>query len=230
MRSRMADIVEALRRVPLFQGLDDTAAESLVKLSRIRVLRRREALFHEDDPGSSLYVVLSGLLGVTTLNSDGASTTIGERGPGDHVGDLSLLDGRRRGATVTVLEDAELLILDREDFYSAIEKNPAIARKVIIALTSMLRDATEKGARDRHADVLSRVCATLIEVAQNPLEDERPPMIRMKQHEIAERIGSSRESVNRSLAKLQRMGAIAMQGRTIVIRRDAALRKRAGID
>jgi len=230
MRSRMSELVGVIRRVPLFQELDEDSAEALVRLCRIRTFTRRETVFHEDDAGSSLYIVLSGTIAVSTLNADGVSTHIADRGPGEHVGELSLLDGRRRGATVYVIEDAELLILEREDFFSALGEHPAMVKAVITALTGMLREATGKNGRDRHADVLARVCATLIEAAQNPLDDERPPMIRMKQHEIAERIGSSRESVNRSLAKLQRMGAIAMQGRTIVIRRDAALRKRAGID
>jgi len=104
MRDRISTLKSLLSKVPLFLGLEDGALSALAEACRVRRYRKKETVFHEGDSGHVLYIVISGSVAVTTLNADGENTHIADRGPGEHIGELGLFDGRRRSATVSAIQ------------------------------------------------------------------------------------------------------------------------------
>ena len=115
-------LTSVLRKVPLFSGLDEASLLTLAQHSRRRRFPAGETLFHEGDPGFTLYVIISGRVKVKTVGSAGEIIQIAQRGVGEHFGELSLFDGKPRMADVVTIEPCDLLMLDHSDFVRCVEQ------------------------------------------------------------------------------------------------------------
>jgi len=145
-----ADPVELLSRVSLFSEL---SREELERISRVAVPRSFPAgvrVFHEGDRSDACYLVRSGDLRVTREHSDGRAIALATLGPGDIFGELAMLDGQARSASVETLSDSELLALPAADFRRMLAEHSQISVKLIIALTRRLRETNERVARQGH--------------------------------------------------------------------------------
>src|SRR5947209_5620379 len=136
--------LELLRQTPLFAGLEEGALGALAGRCRHRRFRASESLFHEGDPGQSLYVIISGRLRVETTGPGDQTIHLARRGPGEVVGELSLIDGKPRMADVVTDEPTELLMLDRADFVRCIEESPRMAIGILACLADRLRQAADQ--------------------------------------------------------------------------------------
>lgn len=176
----------------------------------------------EQDEGLSLYILLSGRVSVQRQTVSGRNVLIAERGPGEHFGEMSLLDGRGHSADVLALTDCELLIISRDAFAKTVTDHPSVALSVMRTLSGRLRELTADLTRSRSLDLMGRVCAALLDLAngQGVLED-------ITQKSLAARTGASREAVNRTLQNLQDAGYIAISKRIIRLLDRTALSKRA---
>src|SRR5438093_12600080 len=139
-----ADPIELLSRVPLFSEL---SREDLERISRVAVPRSFPPgvrVFHEGDHSDACFVVRSGDLRVTREHSDGRAIALATLGRGDIFGELAMLDGEARSASVETLSDSELLALPAVDFRRLLAANSRISVKLVIALTRRLRETTER--------------------------------------------------------------------------------------
>ena len=107
---------DALARVQLFAGLDRTALERLASGLRTRRFRRGEVLFHQGDPGDSLFIVTAGAVKILLPSEEGDEAILATVRPGAFFGELALLDGAPRSATAVALEPTETLVLPRDRF------------------------------------------------------------------------------------------------------------------
>jgi CRP-like cAMP-binding protein len=221
------DLLAQLRQVPLFSGLDDETLQPLAACCRRRRFGAKEALFHEDDPGQTLYVVVSGCVSIEKVTESGKTVHIARRGPGEHFGELSLVDDMPRSASVVTDEPCELLMLHQSEFAQCLEKHPAIALNIIRALALRLRQAMDQSVKNETLDVMGRLAAFLLEAAaaqgvNDPAGGKRLP--RLTEQEIADRIGTTRESVNRKLSRLKEIGAVRRSGRSLIVMNRRKLR------
>jgi uncharacterized membrane protein len=131
--------LEALRSVPLFASLDDEAARELRDLLTVKRAPAATELFHHGDRGDSMYLIESGRVRIHLEDSAGQEVTLIELAGGDFFGEMAILDGKARSADATVIEDARLAILAREDFLSFVQHNPDVALKMLSAITNRLR-------------------------------------------------------------------------------------------
>ncbi|MBV9957200.1 MAG: DUF1003 domain-containing protein [Acidobacteria bacterium] len=131
--------LEALRSVPLFASLDDDAARELRDLLTIKRAPAATSLFRHGDRGDSMYLIESGRVRIHLEDSAGQEVTLIELAGGDFFGEMAILDGKPRSADATVIEDATLAILVREDFLSFVQRNPDVALKMLSAITNRLR-------------------------------------------------------------------------------------------
>ena len=120
-------ITDTLAAIPLFAGLRQPELEALAQRMRPRRYKENEALFHRDDPGAAMYIILSGRVKIHNEGADGTDIIIVVFKSGDFFGELSLLDGSERSADATTMEPTELLMLTRGDLEATIERNPQIA-------------------------------------------------------------------------------------------------------
>ena len=169
-------------------------------------------MFHEGDNSDACYIVRSGDLRVTREHSDGRAIALATLSGGDIFGELAMLDGGARSASVETLADSELLALPAGDVRRLLAEHPAIAVKLIVALVRRLRETNERVARQSFQTVPSRVAGVLAQlIAEEAIPEDREGItVRMTQADLAQLAGTSRESVSRFLATLERAGVVSV--------------------
>lgn len=212
---------ELLGRVPLFAELSTEELEQVASVAIPRSFPRGVRVFHEGDDSDACYVVRSGDLRVTREHSDGRAIALATLGPGEIVGELAMLDGEVRSASVEALTDVELLAIAARDMRALLERNPEITAKLVVALTRRVRETNERVARQSFQTVPSRVAGVLSQLASEAGSDgagRDGVTIRMNQADLAQLAGTSRESVSRFLAVLERAGVVRVgRGRVTVL-------------
>jgi len=214
---------EFLKSVPLFSRLGEASLDAVLRLTRRRKFRKDEVIFHEKEPGDSLFVILHGRVKVAIFGDDGKEVTLSILSEGDFFGEMSLLDQEPRSATIVAEEDCELLSLQRDDFTRAIEQDPGMSASLIQVLAARLRKANHQISTLALLDVYGRVARVIQEMAEEEgkrLKDGRVVVRRPTHMDIAHRIGSSRETVTRMMRDLEENGHIETQGREIFLRPD----------
>jgi len=215
MSSSSEDTIALLHRVPVFSTLSPEELEHVAQVAMPRRFQAGEIVFKEGDEGSTCYVVRSGRARAVREHPDGRSITLAHFGPGDIFGEMAMLDGDRRSATVESIDETDAVAILSADMHRLLREYPDISVKLIAALGRRLRDTNERLARQSFQTVQSRVAAVLAELvasAREERETEGDVVITSTQAELARLAGSSRESASRSLAVLERAGIIS-QGR-----------------
>lgn len=135
--------LEALRSVPLFASLDDNAAIELRRLLTAQNISRGTRLFHKGDSGDALYLIERGRVRISIQDKEGKEVILAELAQGDFFGEMALIDGRKRSADASVIENAQFAVLSRADFLTFIRANPDVALGMLGALTDRLRRTDE---------------------------------------------------------------------------------------
>jgi CRP/FNR family cyclic AMP-dependent transcriptional regulator len=215
-------ITQTLRAVPLFAHLGEEELRRLAAAVRERSYPKQSIIVFEDDPGDALYIVVDGQVKVVLIGEDGREVILSVLHEGDFFGEMSLIDDEPRSAHVIAMEDARLLVLRREDFQRALEETPRIALGLLRALSRRLRRADDKIGALVLLDVLGRVARVLLELG----EEGGDGVIRQRltHHTIAQMIGSTRETVSRTMRELADRGMIEVTRAGIRIADKAALR------
>lgn len=131
--------LEALRSVPLFSSLDDDSAKELRELLQEKRVTGNTRLFNAGEKGDAMYLIQSGRVRISIRDEDGHNLILAELAQGDFFGEMSIIDGRQRSADASVIEDAMLAVLSREDFLSFVRTNPDVPLKMLSALSERLR-------------------------------------------------------------------------------------------
>jgi CRP/FNR family cyclic AMP-dependent transcriptional regulator len=212
--------LELLRRVPLFAELSGAELQRIADVAVPRSFPAGVRVFHEGDSSDACYIVRSGDLRVTREHSDGRAIALATLASGDIFGELAMLDGGTRSASVETLAESELLALPASDVRRLLAERSEIAVKLIVALVRRLRETNERVARQSFQTVPSRVAGVLSQlIAEESLPEDREGItVRMTQADLAQLAGTSRESVSRFLATLERAGVVRVgRGRVTII-------------
>lgn len=223
----MAQTADFLSTIPLFSGLPADELARFADLVRDRSYPKGSVILFQDDPGDSLFVVRLGRVKVVLIGEDGREVILGVLEPGAHFGELALIDDQPRSAHVIAMEDAQLLVLRREDFRRRVEANPSVAWALLTELSRRLRRADEKIGGLVLLDVPGRIARLLLDMAA---EGGGVTIDKLLTHQtIAQMIGASRETVSRAMKEFQEAGLITVDKRRISIGNKDALDKRAQV-
>jgi CRP-like cAMP-binding protein len=217
------DEQELLRSVPIFSELTEADFSSLAKVANRRRYPKDSVVFFENEQGDFFFMILEGRIKVTILGDDGREVILSLLGSGDFFGEMALLDNEPRSATAIAVEDSELLSLHRNDFQSVLSDNRSIMVGLIKVLTARLRRANHQISTLALLDVYGRVARVIVDMAREEgrrLKDGRIAFRRATHQEIANRIGTTRETVTRMLKDLERQGMIHIEGREIIVQPD----------
>ena len=226
-RRVIAQTADFLASVPLFRGLDRDELAKFGELVRERSYPKGSVILFQDDPGDSLFLVRTGRVKVVLIGEDGREVILGVLEPGAHFGELALIDDQPRSAHVIAMEDAQLLILRREDFRRRVDANPSVAWALLCELSRRLRRADEKIGGLVLLDVPGRIARLLLDLSE---EGGGPAIEKLLTHQtIAQMIGASRETVSRSMKEFQESGLIRVERRRIAVANREALEKRAQV-
>ena len=139
----MSADIEMLGEVPLFALLDQKERKTLAKLLDARHFDKGDTIFSYGDAGDALYLIRQGRVEVFVENTEGHKIILAENEPGDLFGEISLLDGGARTATVVAVEDTEVLTLDREHLLRFITQHPHAALDLLTVMGRRLRNTDE---------------------------------------------------------------------------------------
>jgi CRP-like cAMP-binding protein len=217
------DEKEVLRSVPIFSELSEEDITSLARLALRKRYPKDTVVFFENEEGDFFFTILEGRIKVTILGDDGREVILSVLGPGDFFGEMALLDNEPRSATAIAVEESELLSLHRNDFQSVLNDNRSITSALIRVLSARLRRANHQISTLALLDVYGRVARVIVDMAREEgkrLRDGRIAFRRATHQEIANRIGTTRETVTRMLKDLERQGLIHVEGKEIIVQPD----------
>lgn len=193
---------EVLKGIPLFQGMSDRELDMLLALTTTKKLKKRAYLFRKGDPGNALFAVLEGRLKATGEGRDGKEMVFSVMDPGEVIGEIALLDQEPRSATVQAVEDVTLLTLHRRDLLPFLERNPKAAIKLAAVLAKRIRNLTELAEDTVFLGLPSRLAKKLLSLADRYGKQTPEGLkidLKLPQHELGELVGTSRESINKTL-------------------------------
>ena len=136
------DRTEFLRQV--FPGVTDSWASYMASTAHWRTYPAGAVICREGDHGDTFFIIESGTVEISKQLDGDSSRILGREGAGEFFGELALVQGVPRAATVTAIEDTELLEISKEDFSRYIDHNPAMAAAIMRAVAARLRDADQR--------------------------------------------------------------------------------------
>lgn len=205
-----------LRNVPLFAGLDEAELEKLSKVSLRKRAERGVFVVRAGESTDSLYILLTGRAKVTNTDEDGREIILAWLGPGEFFGEMGLIDGSPRSASVIASEPCELLCLSKEAFQRCMQDNFQVAQKLMQILVRRLREADRKIESLALLDVYGRVARLLLDMSEEE-EGRRVVRKKMSKQDMARMIGASREMVSKVMRDLELSGYIAVEADCLVI-------------
>jgi CRP/FNR family transcriptional regulator, cyclic AMP receptor protein len=215
-----------LARVPLFERLSAVELGKLESLTRRQRFRADTAVFFQDDPSDSLYVVLSGSAKVFRTSEDGRDRILTTLRTGDSFGELAMIEGRPRSATVQTLEDTELLCLFRRDFQRFAGEHPDVLYKLLQSMCERVRRIDEDILDLSFKDVPYRLLRLLSQLLSRHGEsgpDGWRLAMPLSLRDLASMVGANEETVGRLLDRYEREGLVRRQGESWVIPDQGAL-------
>jgi CRP/FNR family cyclic AMP-dependent transcriptional regulator len=204
--------------LPADDRLPKPLLDAIAERGGKRTFPAQAILINEGDTTDSLYIVLSGRLKVYASSDDGREVVLAEHGPGEYLGELSL-DGAKRSVSVKALEPTTCGIVQGADLRQFLAEHPDFALHITLKLIRMVRRLTEQVKSLALQDVYGRMARLLTEMS-DPVGDERIVRNKMTQQDIADRVGSSREMVNRVMKELTAGGYVSLRdGRHVIHRK-----------
>ncbi|MBV9440880.1 MAG: Crp/Fnr family transcriptional regulator [Candidatus Eremiobacteraeota bacterium] len=209
-----------LRRIPLFADFDAVHLEHLRSVVRPVRFPKHGVILREGEPGDAFYLIASGSVAVVRKAPDGRETILSILKEGEFFGEMSLFDEGARSASIRTLTDVELGMIRQHEFLALLDEQPSIAKQLVVALSARLRAANAQIAANLTQEVPARLAALLLHLAERfgePAERGTRIGIRLTNQEMANMIGSSRESVNRALNRFWDEHLIDMREPHVVI-------------
>jgi CRP/FNR family cyclic AMP-dependent transcriptional regulator len=192
----------ALRAIPLFRDFSDAQLDTVYEVVSTQRVGRHQFIVREGDPGETFYLIVEGSVAVCRIASDGRETILSILKEGDFFGEMSILDSSLRSASIKSLTEVELAIIKRDDFLTLLDNNPQIGRLLVIELSDRLRAANQLIAATTSQDIRSRLASLLLNLSENfgePADNGIRISLRLTNQEMANMIGTTRETVNRTL-------------------------------
>lgn len=218
--------VHDLSRVPLFERLSRAELQKLAMLTQRKKFAAGTAIFFQDDPSDSLYVVLSGSAKVFRTSEDGRDRIMTTLRAGDAFGELAMIEGQPRSASVQTLEDTEMLVLKRKDFERFAGEHPEFLYKMLQGMCERVRKINEDVLDLSFKDVPYRVLRLLAQLVTRHGEsgaDGWRITLPLTVRELSSMVGSNTETVGRLLDRYESDGLIRRQGSNWVVPDQGAL-------
>ena len=222
-----------LKKIPLFQALTPGQLAWLEGRLHQKTYRPGSHILLAEQSGELAYIILSGTLKVYVDQRDGTEVILAILRPGDTIGELSLLDSFGVSANVVVMEEAELLWMDRATFWECLKQMPAVTYRLVEVVCRRLRQANGQIQALATLNIEQRVARQLLTLAEQhgqPTDDGKTLIpFRLTQRDLAGLVGASRERVNQVVALYKQRRYITIDRHYhITIQNQTALLERRG--
>jgi len=216
----MNTLGECLQLVPIFSDLPEEVIDQVVMVGNKKTYTKESVILVEEEVGTALFVIIKGKVKVSRSSADGREVILSILGDSDFFGEMSILDGMNRSATVVALDDTELFIIQRKEFIDLLNKHPEITIALLSELTQRLRNAdmkikalSLKDAEGKVATVILQLADDIGKIKQGTVEIEKLPL----QQDLANMAGTSRETISRTLHSFAKKGMVELEGSKLKI-------------
>lgn len=195
--------VDLLRRVPLFSLMTVPQVEVITGAVTKRRFRRGDSLVVQGEKSDELLILLTGRARVMSMGHRGKEVILATLGPGDYVGEMSIIDNDPHSATVRAEVHTDVLVLGRADFVRCLNENASMSLMVMQGLVKRLRHADQKIQSLALLDVYGRVAHVLQEFARPDAQGRSIIRDKVSRQDVAKMVGASREMVSRVMKELE---------------------------
>lgn len=216
---------ELLGRSFIFEALDEQSRRELAEFAHVKRYSSGAVIFDAGTPGQSMMAIAEGSVRVSVLTPSARDVTLTELQAGDVFGEIALLDGGERSASVHALTNCTLVVLERRSLLDVLHRNPALSIRLIELLCKRVRRSDERMMEFAFMNLSSRLARLLLRVTVAAPGSEEKPLTKLSlsQSEIASMTGNTRENVNRCLGKWQKSGLVELKSGWLIIRDRAGL-------
>ncbi len=211
----MSDKTNFLKNIPIFSDLEENSLNQILGLGSLKMYAKDEIILNEDEAGTALFVIVKGKVKISRSSKDGKEVILTIMNESDFFGEMAILDGFSRSATVTALEESKLFIIQRNDFLALLKNHTEVSIALLQELTQRLRAAgmkikalSLKDAEGKVASVILQLAEEIGKIKQGVVEIEKLPY----QHELANMAGTSRETISRTLHTFAKKGLVELDG------------------
>ena len=216
----MLEEVNFLRNVPIFNELSDQELEKIAALGIRKKYKKGSIILLEEETGAALFVIVSGKVKIVRMDDDGREVILSILGGSDFFGEMAILDGLTRSASVVATSKSELFMIHRRDFLKLLNDFPMVAIALLRELTGRLRKADAqikslslKDAAGRVANVVLQLADEIGMFRKGRVEIDELPL----QQDLANMAGTSRETISRMIHKFIKKGYLQLQGNRLII-------------
>ncbi|MFQ5561754.1 MAG: Crp/Fnr family transcriptional regulator [Nitrospinota bacterium] len=216
----MADKIATLRKTSIFSTLDDSYLPEIADIATEKKYRKNSVIFQKGDEGRSLFILKAGTAKIFLTDSDGKEIILRMIHENEFFGEMSLLDGNFRSATVSTIEPCIALVILRKDFVKFLEKHPDTVFEIVAALSRRLRSSDDKISNLVFLNSYGKVASVLLDLANTIGSTEGTSQVLnlpISRQELASMAGITRETFVRILNEFQSRGCIRVEGKKIFI-------------
>jgi len=228
--SSLSSWQSVLRRAEIFRDVDGADVEALLQHFEPQRLRNGQVVFSQGEPGEHLFVVVSGRVTISRAEAGLPRAALAVLGPADMFGELSVFDPGPRTSSATAASVAEVACLERDAMLAWVDTRPEIARRLLQVLARRLRRTNASLSDLVFVDVPGRLARVLLDLHQrfgSPDVPGAPVEHGLTQSQLAELVGSSRETVNKALSEFAHRGWVVIGQRRLQVLDVPALTRRA---
>jgi len=205
------EMIDLLKKVPLFSELNEDELESIAALASSIEIPKKNIVVQEFEPGDSMYVILEGEVKVSTYSVDGREVVLALLGKGSFFGEMSLLDEEPRSANVSTMVDSKFANIRRRELVPLLLEQPAISLKLLTEIASRLRKTSRVLERISSMDVPHRLYAYLVDHCQRFSQQDHDGWYTtvLPTHQLlADQLSTSRETISRAISQLKKDGVL----------------------
>src|SRR5437764_539449 len=216
-----------IKKIPLFQDVSHDTIHKLVQCVELKEVRRRQVVYLPGDPGQAVYFVNGGRVKISKVTRDGKELTLAYRGPGEIFGELAMLEGGPREEMAEAMENAMVTEFPREEFEKLVQAHGMLGYRLTKSMLQRRREVENKVEQLLFKDVNAKLAELLLRLGNEyGVASGRGTLVALKitHQEMANLIGSTRETVSLTLSQFKRKGLIQTDGRKVIISDTEALR------
>jgi CRP-like cAMP-binding protein len=215
----MADI-SFLKSISLFSELQDSELNKIGNILASRTFNRNTTVLIEEDTGSTMFIILKGSVKITRISEDGREVILSILNEGDFFGEMSILDDEPRSANAVTLENCQLLVIHRKDFFQMLNDYPQITINLLKEFAHRLRRGDSQIKSLSLQDAVSKVASTLLRIADDSgtIYKGQVTITNLPhQHNLASMAGTSRETISRAIGTLTKLSYLKKEGGRLTI-------------
>lgn len=218
-----------LKKIRLFKEMTSEEMGELDRITRMESVKKKTPIFFPGDPSQQVYLLKEGRVKISRVSEEGREVTIALLEPGEIFGELNVLDDSPRDTMAEALDDSQVCVVNKELFLSMVQKKPEFSFRLTKLIGLRLKRIESRVEDLVFRDVPARLANLLLELSKDygkATEYGIQLQIKITHQEIANLIGSIRETVSAVLGDFKREGSIAFEGRIIVLLKPETLKKR----